>query len=76
MPWKTRATKQHLPESTASAVASSKEGNQRARAVSCGTGGQRNVGTLPGWLNTLSRACVGSRGKKGEREREGKQERE
>lgn len=69
MPWKTRATKQHLPDSTASAAASSKEGNQRARAVSCGAGGQRNMGIAPGCLNALSRDCVGSRGKKGEGER-------
>lgn len=32
------------------------------------------MGIAPGCLNALSRDCVGSRGKKEEREREGKQE--
>lgn len=72
MPWKMRATKQLLPESTASAAASSKEAIQSARAVSCGARG--NVGTAPGRLETLTRDCGGSRGKDGEREREGKRE--
>lgn len=39
MPCMTRAAKEHLPDSTASVAASSMEGNQSARAVSCRAGG-------------------------------------
>lgn len=43
MPRKIRATKQHLPDSTASAATSTMEGNQSARAVSCRAEGQRSL---------------------------------
>lgn len=76
MPRKIRATKQHLPDSTASAAARTMVGNQSASAVSCRAEGRwslRECGPLqPADLCArLSRGCERSGEGKNKREREG-----
>lgn len=60
MPCRTRAAKEHLPDSTASVAASSMEGNQSARAVSCRAGGYGG-----GFLGGTDRSAHSHRAERG-----------